>query len=180
MTIRHFCAVSLVAMVLAGCVTTQPSYVHVGEQWGRAQAASFPSAQVTVTVAVPEARSGKLPVGKPFSMDVVTANAGRVWIYAIDAEDKVERVFPNDADDENAIDAGRRTQFPPEKAGWSIESDDTPGPLMLITVVTRPGSKLERSLEDFDRESLLDTLSGYKGRDFGVARTVLEVSADGR
>lgn len=180
MDIRHMCTVALLAAALAGCVTTQPNYVHVGQQWSRAQSARFPSAQVALSVAVPEAGEGRLVAGKPFFIQVEAGNAGRVWIYAIDADDRVERVFPNDADHENAIDADRRTQLPPARASWSIESDDTPGPLMLITVVTRPGSKLERQLEEFDSDTLVDTLSDYRGRDFGVARTVLEVTANGR
>jgi hypothetical protein len=171
---------ALVGATLSGCATTQPNYVHVGEQWGQADAARFPSAQVPIRVKVDSAREGRLPAGKSFSVEVTSGNAGRVWIYAIDADDKLERVFPNEADDENAIDADRATPYPPKNASWSIESDDTPGPLMLITVVTRPGSKLERQLDEFDSGTLLDTLAEYKGRDFGVVRTILEVTADGR
>lgn len=171
---------ALVLATLSGCATTQPNYVHVGQLWGQAHAARFPAAEVPVSVKVDTAREGRLQAGKSFSVEVRSGNAGRVWIYAIDADDKLDRVFPNEADGENAIDADRATPYPPKNAPWSIESDETPGPLMLITVVTRPGSKLERQLEAFDSETLLDTLAEYRGRDFGVVRTILEVTADGR
>ena len=177
-SIRAVCISLASAALFAAC--SAPSYVHVGPRWAQADSASYPSARVKVAASVPEALRGELPAGKPFSLRVETGNAGRVWIYAIDAEDRLERVFPNNLAHENAIDADRVTLFPGERGGWVMEADEIAGPLMMITVVTRPGSRLEGDLEDFDADALLDSIKDYAGSDFGVTKLVLKVVDNGK
>ncbi len=176
-SIRAVCLSLVSAALLAAC--SAPSYVHVGPRWAQADSARYPGARVKVATSAPEASRGELPAGKPFSLHVETGNAGRVWIYAIDAEDRLERVFPNDLAHENAIDADRVTVFPGERGGWVMEADEVAGPLMMITVVTRPGSRLEGDLEDFDADALLDSIKDYAGSDFGVTKLVLKVVDNG-
>jgi len=84
-----------------------------------------------------------LKVGEALTLQISTARAGRVWVLAVDAADKVDVLFPNAAYRDNAVKADSVSVIPPEGASGRLIAAEPRGDSRILVVVTAPDQTLD-------------------------------------
>lgn len=86
---------------------------------------------------------GRYRVNEPMSLEVTSAEAGRLWVLQVSANDKVDQLFPNARYRDNTIAANRGYALPPTDAKWSFVAAEPVGPSRLLIIVTTGGYLLK-------------------------------------
>lgn len=97
--------------------------------------------EVAVRATVPS--GGTIPLDKTITLNVNSAAKGRLYVFSVDASDRIDMIFPNERSPKNGVDADVSYQVPPVKANWEFAIAEPVGPLMVATVVAKPGSPLD-------------------------------------
>lgn len=96
---------------------------------------------VAVRATVPS--GGTIPLDRTITLNVNSAAKGRLFVFSIDASDRIDMIFPSERSPRNGIEADVSYQVPPVKASWEFAIAEPVGPLMVVTVVAKPGSPLD-------------------------------------
>jgi len=165
-------AVSLASVVLAGCGPTE--YVHVGPNWDAIH--NLEPSEKSFDVKILAGKSYK--VGDEMSFEVMSEKDGRLWVVTVDPDDEATVLFPNDAYEDNWIEADTKVTVPPEDVDWALEAAEPTGDNVVAVIVTTGDTDLSDVIDGQEKgmEKALRIVEGEPS--WGVAKKVISIKGD--
>lgn len=137
--------VLLAALALSAC---REEYVHVGEHWAALSKLAEPADPIAVRVSGPDSGA----VGDKVQFKVTARDDGYLWVVAVDSEDRVSLLFPNDEERDNRVTGGRERLVP--GGSYAFVLDKPTGVHLLAFVVTSQERGLDQVLPAPVRDAL--------------------------
>ena len=143
--------IALIASLMTGCITTGSSGVasagstvaNVAMQANYNGVAQVAALGKAFSVAARLTPGDTVKVGEAMVLQVQSPRAGRVWVIGVDASDKADLLFPNEAYRDNAVMADVVTRIPPEGSSGRLIAAEPRGDSRLLVVVTGPDQTLD-------------------------------------
>lgn len=165
---------TLLALAVTGCETTGPS-VRDGNgvnNLATLEALKQPDKE-GIKVHVEANARGSYHVGDPIRFKIISAKQGRLWIIAVNSENRAELLFPHGNDDENTLDASQEYLFPPRDSKKVLYADKPLGKTALAFIVTGKDAELGDILSL--KNGNLRNVSFGSDNQWGVAKLTINV-----